>query len=924
MKTTRIHSCWTALFCSVVFVSSAGEPPKLSVLRLGTGAELSWPATVQKPDGSIIRPYFELQWSTDLQQWQPIGERQHAALPAPDQSLSARIALGEPRAFYRLLSIDPLAGNGLGSGGAEVFGYSAAFAQQLQRIGQISPDQFAGMFPSPTNYQLHISWDPTTGQFWDQFNANPDVVNSNKNQGDPGYRSFDYRLSPQELALFRTNGFIVSERLGSSSFAAAFYDLWHNDLPVFVSCDALLQAWHRTYDAMLEELEETYLFNSAQQILDSMAARVPEAWAEAGNGVLKDSLLDADYFLAVARSLLAGTNTLVPSALGQDARVAETLADVQAQQMALKPDFLGQCRVVDFSQFKLRGHYTHTERLSRYFRCVTWLGRTDFAIAGGPFDRGCGLVDASPRELGTAIVLWNLLNLSEQFTTWHSFDQVIQAFVGWTDSMNFAQLGGLLSGAGIKSLSDVTDLATLKQLQSDILKGELGVQNIRSDYFVSPIGGQIQLPRSFLVFGQKFVPDSWAFSQNVYDSILWVESGQTDKIERRVPGALDAAFAVLGNNQVVPELVAQMKGQFADPGRPHALAWRDGKLYQHNLAAVRAVMDEQTSDAWESNIYMSWLACLRELSAPTIDSKYPESMRTRAWAMKTLNTQLASWTQLRHDTILYAKQSYTGGGQCVYPTGFVEPRIEFWQRLGALASRAADLIASLPYAGTYLLVTNQSEVDPITGEQYLIPATNSIPMAAIQSNQVTHLRRFADTLAALRGLALKELAQQCFGTDDQRFIDGLIQDRGLSGSGCWAPMNRYSGWYPQLFYRTIYWTDDNEFHNNYGAGANDTLAADVHTDVPDEMVRDAGSVLHEGIGPVNLLMIAVDNGPDRFVCAGPVLSHYEFEVIGAPRRISDDEWQSIRRGSFPDDISPSGVEGLAPPVWTQSYLVPTP
>ena len=55
---------------------------------------------------------------------------------------------------------------------------------------------------------------------------------------------------------------------------------------------------------------------------------------------------------------------------------------------------------------------------------------------------------------------------------------------------------------------------------------------------------------------------------------------------------------------------------------------------------------------------MNWLATLRELSKPISDSKYPEAMRTRTWGMKTLNTQLASWTQLRHDTVLYAKQSY--------------------------------------------------------------------------------------------------------------------------------------------------------------------------------------------------------------------------------------------------------------------------
>src|SRR5205085_8955120 len=130
----------------------------------------------------------------------------------------------------------------------------------------------------------------------------------------------DYRLNPQELALFKTNGFVVSERLGAqrvgpgtrlgqgSSFAEVFYGLWHNDLPVFISCDALLQAWHRTYDAMLEETEETYLINSANTILDGMASQLTVASAEVRNGVLQDSLRDADYFLAVARSLLAGTN----------------------------------------------------------------------------------------------------------------------------------------------------------------------------------------------------------------------------------------------------------------------------------------------------------------------------------------------------------------------------------------------------------------------------------------------------------------------------------------------------------------------------------------------------------------------------------------------------------------------------------------
>src|SRR5205814_6253102 len=167
----------------------------------------------------------------------------------------------------------------------EVFGYGEALAQELRRIGQVSPDQFAAMFPNNANYLPGISWDPTTGEFWDRFNPNPDEANVGKNPGDPGVRTFDFRCDPQELAVFRQNGFVVSERLGSYSFAEVFYKVWHNDLPVFISTDALLQAWHRTYDAMLEEVEETYLFNSVQTMLDGMAGQVAAASAEVGDGV---------------------------------------------------------------------------------------------------------------------------------------------------------------------------------------------------------------------------------------------------------------------------------------------------------------------------------------------------------------------------------------------------------------------------------------------------------------------------------------------------------------------------------------------------------------------------------------------------------------------------------------------------------------
>jgi len=58
-------------------------------------------------------------------------------------------------------------------------------------------------------------------------------------------------------------------------------------------------------------------------------------------------------------------------------------------------------------------------------------------------------------------------------------------------------------------------------------------------------------------------------------------------------------------------------------------------------------------------------------------------MRTQAWEEEQLNAALASWTELRHDTILYAKQSYTPVETSLPPSvpGYVEPVPEFYGRL---------------------------------------------------------------------------------------------------------------------------------------------------------------------------------------------------------------------------------------------------
>jgi alpha-tubulin suppressor-like RCC1 family protein len=477
--------------------------------------------------------------------------------------------------------------------------------------------------------------------------------------------------------------------------------------------------------------------------------------------------------------------------------------------------------------------------------------------------------------------------------------------------MTFRQMGDLLAQTGIASLGDVPDRVALTNLQTRLLTGELGIQSITSDKLFSPLGpDELKLPRSFTFFGQKFVLDSWAFSQVVFDKVHWPSEncdlycGVTNicgKVVRRKPSCLDIAFSVFGNDQVAPYIISRIQCTNGEP-------FRDGLPYQHNLMAVRNVIENQAAETWTDNIYTAWLAALRGLSAPTTGAGYPEAMRTRAWGMKTLNTQLGSWTELRHDTLLYAKQSYTPPVLCSYPYGYVEPRPEFWRALKTLAEVAASAISQLPVPLGSVTIPGRSLDSGGTSQSI------TCDLGGVKQSELTALHNFSATMTTLENIAQKELNQQPLAAEENDFLRGIMEYLGICNQG----QVGYTGWYPGLFYQNVFWSnlgnvfDNNPFHSRQGCAMFDALVADVHTDLPDENVCDPGAVIHEAVGNVHLLMIAVDSGPDRMVYAGPVFSQYELEVPGV-NRISDEDWKATLT---------SGVKPAAPE-WTQSFLAQT-
>ena len=163
-------------------------------------------------------------------------------------------------------------------------------------------------------------------------------------------------------------------------------------------------------------------------------------------------------------------------------------------------------------------------------------------------------------------------------------------------------------------------------------------------------------------------------------------------------------------------------------------------------------------------------------------------------------------------------------------------------------------------------------------------------------------------MTTLQGIAQKEVNHELLSTNEVEFLQSLMEGRGVVYTGT----KTYSGWYPQLYYLNARARRSVPFFSPSDAW--DALVTDVMTDPADALVGDPGSILHEGVANVHLLVIAVDYGPgDIAVYAGPVLSHYEFE-LGPATRKTDSQWKSeIRAGTLPPQND-----------WTSSYLVPGP
>lgn len=623
-----------------------------------------------------------------------------------------------------------------------------------------------------------------------------------------------------ERAILGDKGFVISSEAKVPSFHLGYTTLFKAHEPMYFTADALLHALHTSYDSILMEVEENALMGELGTLVDEMR----KGLAKGALGT-PESRADIDLYLAVADGLLREKGG-APVAGARPEEAAKLLESARNAAGPATLDLFGEKIEIELSMLKPRGHYTSSPELSRYFQAMMWLGRGEIRLVKYAPD-GAPLVNR--RALGGVLLLDALLTERARLA-YKRIDDTTRAFVGPPDSLSFPGLGRAAVAGG---LMRVADLASLGDAEIAKALGGEAAQRIGSSLLGPSRPGQA--PIDFLMLGQRYVFDSEVFSSVTYGRLPQ---------KRMMPSPLDVGFAVF-ENPAAPKLLEPEFQRFG---------------YRGALEAAGKQGAQMGPALWEGSLYHLWLGALRELSPRAErDAALPGVMRSEAWQRRMMSTQLASWAELRHDTLLYAKQSFTATALCEYPDAYIEPYPSFFGAIEKLASKGRGLLAGLDFGAH-------------AGDKTRIEA---------------YFKNLGEVAATLREIAELERQKQPLTDEHLDFINHAVSVDGKH-AGCTTILEP-GGWYADLHYNR----DDVLWHK--------PTIADVHTQPTDENGNPVGKVLHVGTAAPRLFTVTIDTckGPQTY--KGFVLPYFE-HITGNFERLTDEQWWAQVQKEAPPDV----------------------
>ena len=617
-----------------------------------------------------------------------------------------------------------------------------------------------------------------------------------------------YGFTKEQKKSIYEDGFVVLKPSRSALMMHHIYEMpMYKESPVFITVDSALHMYHLFYDNSLKLTELTSLYDKLESLSGSMVNKSLECYNKPEYQNLKEELkFISAYFLTACKLMDTdlGENVNVPSEISSladsEVKLIEEASDFK-QSPILKKD-------IDYSQYTVRGHYTGNEKLTKYFKTMMWYGQCGFPV----FDE-----KSKEKKLDTDNVIKGMIITSlalcddKIFENYENIYSTTALYTGLSDDLGvFAYRDMIINVYGANpDINIYKDSSYYDKLLDEALK--LPEPKIQPKYTTvsTPAGKQ------FRFMGQRYSFDAETM-QNLIEPIL-----------RPVPSGLDVISA-FGNKRAEELLDVYYKPKESWPN------------YEEEMNKMREKEKSISDEEWKSDLYNGWLWSIKSSVASFEQTEgMPKFMRNRKWTDKNIHTALGSFAELKHDSILYKKQSGAemgAGPEISFPYNYVEPNVEVYAKLKWLAENTRE---NLKARG--MLDEENEEI----------------------------LNTLLELQETLMNVSVKELTNQ-----------NITEEENMK-------LYTYGGKIDFIF-QSLIWKLKN-------AGINDddvytsALIADVSTVAPNSNVQ-SGSYLEIGNGlPCEIYVVCSTNGK-TYLAKGAIFNYYEFL---SDKRMTDVEWHCL-------------------------------
>lgn len=650
----------------------------------------------------------------------------------------------------------------------------------------------------------------------------------------------DYQLAPDLSNIENLDRFYLQahtlEKLAENHFVvintnrSEFFDLYEENrymqIPNFITVDSIMHTYHLYFSMLQKNTEQNYLCQMVKDMSRMLQDSSMRQYEELKGSEWEDAAKINVAFFTVG-NILAGNDMEVP----------DYVKDVAEQELKLVQEAAGieksplNGEDEDYSQYKPRGYYDGNEELEKYFRTMMWYGRRNFKQKDETMDRCALLMSVAFDE--------------KSFKDWEQVYMITSFFTGASDDSGVYEYLPLIQEAYGDEVTTAALIGNEAAFQTyHELTGKLEPPAINSVVFVDDEGktDKTQEAKGYRFMGQRFSIDAAIFTQLCYSKVKEDAGGN----KRLLPDGLDVPAAF--GSETALELLEE-DGNFAYEG------------YTENMTKVRKAIEKAPDTLWRASLYGEWMYTLK----PLIEEKgegYPSFMQKEQWKKKNLESFLSSYTELKHDTILYSKQfmAQMGGGDEIPPDdrGYVEPEAEVYARLCALTKNTSDGLENF---------------------------------GVISDNDRENLERMSGLANRLKEISIKELTNETVTEDDYE----LIRSYGGNLEHFWSEAVK----------------DENGEESKSSQEFPASLVVDIATD-------PNGSVLEQAIGGMASIYVVVPVEGKLRIAQGAVFSYYQF-IQPIDERLTDSEWRRKIGMELTDDSEYVIDESIKQPEWTQGY-----